>query len=172
MTPKSQVRAELLARRRAVSPQERHRAGVALVEHLLPMVQAAARVALYVPLPDEPDTRALLTARPDALLPVLMPGGDLGWTAEGDRLGVEAIAFCDLVIVPAVAADQRGVRLGRGGGSYDRALARATGLTVAVLYDGEHLAMLPCEPHDVPVAAVVTPSGGVRTLGVSGQQRQ
>ena len=85
--------------------------------------------------------------------------------------GVEAVASCDLVVVPAVAVDQRGTRLGRGGGSYDRVLARVRCLTIAVLYDGEHLAMLPSEPHDVPVAAVVTPAKGVTTVGV-GARRQ
>jgi 5-formyltetrahydrofolate cyclo-ligase len=63
------------------------------------------------------------------------------------------------VLVPALAVDDRGNRLGRGGGSYDRALARAAGLTIAVLYDGERVAALPTEPHDIPVQAVVSPSG-------------
>jgi 5-formyltetrahydrofolate cyclo-ligase len=65
------------------------------------------------------------------------------------------------VVVPALAVDRRGVRLGRGGGSYDRALTRAAGLTVALLYDGETVEELPAEEHDVPVKAVVTPSGGL-----------
>ena len=56
-----------------------------------------------------------------------------------------------------------GVRLGRGGGSYDRALARATGLVVALLHDGELLDRLPREPHDLPVHAVALP-GGVTVL--------
>ncbi len=169
MSAKQQVRAELLARRRAVTPQDRLRAGEAVVAHLHDSVAAARRVALYVPLADEPDTSALLVLRPDALLPVLLTDGDLDWTAGGDRLGVEAVASCDLVIVPALAVDQRGVRLGRGGGSYDRALRRVTGRSIAVLYDGEHLAMLPTEPHDVPVGAVVTPrAGSSRWAGQAG----
>jgi 5-formyltetrahydrofolate cyclo-ligase len=68
------------------------------------------------------------------------------------------------VLVPALAVDRHGNRLGRGGGSYDRALARATGLTVAVLYDGELVDLLPVEPHDVPVNAVVTPRSGLVRL--------
>ncbi len=167
MTPKAQTRAELLARRRAVPREGRHQAGVTLVDHLRPYLDQAVRVALFVPMPDEPDTSLLLSLRPEALLPVLLPDGDLDWTAEGDRLGVEAVASCDLVVVPALAVDQRGTRLGRGGGSYDRALARVRCLTIAVLYDGEHVAMLPSEPHDVPVAAVVTPTKGVTTVSAT-----
>jgi 5-formyltetrahydrofolate cyclo-ligase len=66
------------------------------------------------------------------------------------------------VVVPALAVDRRGVRLGRGGGSYDRALARlAAGATaVALLHDGELLDALPAEAHDRAVTAAVTPSGG------------
>jgi 5-formyltetrahydrofolate cyclo-ligase len=62
--------------------------------------------------------------------------------------------------------DRRGVRLGRGGGYYDRALAHAAShaLVTAVLYDGELLDTLPAQPHDRPVGAVLTPHGGFRTL--------
>lgn len=64
--------------------------------------------------------------------------------------------------MPAVAVDRTGLRLGRGGGSYDRALARVGPaiLTVALLYDGELVSRLPAEPHDQRVRAAVTPSGG------------
>ena len=71
---------------------------------------------------------------------------------------------CDVVLVPALAVDARGNRLGRGGGSYDRALRRATGLTIAVLYDGEHVDAVPTEPHDVAVGALVMPTSSVRHL--------
>ena len=80
---------------------------------------------------------------------------------------VDAVARADLVVVPALAVDRYGFRLGRGGGSYDRALARvsASTLTVALLHDGELLDRLPAEPHDRPVRAVVTPGGGVQQTG-------
>jgi 5-formyltetrahydrofolate cyclo-ligase len=84
----------------------------------------------------------------------------------GPRLGVDAIAAADVVLVPALAVARDGVRLGKGGGSYDRALARArTGaLVVALLWDGElhDAGDLPVEPHDRPVDAVVTPSATTR----------
>ena len=108
------------------------------------------------------------------LLPVLRPDGDLDWAGydgqaglrparyglrepSGRRLGVEAIATATLVIVPAVAVDHAGTRLGRGGGSYDRALARVgKGVrTIAPLFDGEFVERLPAEPHDRPVTTVL-----------------
>ncbi len=76
------------------------------------------------------------------------------------------MARARLLLVPALAVDRRGVRLGRGGGSYDRALARVAAGTpvVALLHDGELLDELPAEPHDRLVSAVVTPSGGWSAL--------
>jgi 5-formyltetrahydrofolate cyclo-ligase len=79
-------------------------------------------------------------------------------------LGVEAIATADVVLVPGLAVSPDGVRLGRGGGSYDRALARvpAGTFTCALLHDGEVGCDVPVAPHDRAVAAAVTPSGVTR----------
>jgi 5-formyltetrahydrofolate cyclo-ligase len=78
----------------------------------------------------------------------------------GARLGPSAVADADVVLVPALAVDAHGARLGRGGGSYDRALARvAPGrAVVALLYDGEVHLTVPSEPHDRPVTMAVTPT--------------
>src|SRR5574342_704374 len=98
--------------------------------------------------------RAEVLARRRALDPALLPDADLDWAAydgpgslttarfpqpTGPRLGPDAIRSADLVLVPALAVDRRRMRLGRGGGSYDRVLARvAAGVpVVALLYDGE-----------------------------------
>lgn len=132
-------------------------------------------MAAYLPFGFEP----FVVSRAGWLLPVLLPDGDLDWAVDtgdyamnalgirepiGPRLGVDAVARCDLVLVPALLVDRQGNRLGRGGGSYDRALLRATGLTVALLHDGELVEEVPHEPHDVPVAAVATPALGVVRL--------
>jgi 5-formyltetrahydrofolate cyclo-ligase len=79
---------------------------------------------------------------------------------------VAAITSADVVIVPALAVDLAGRRLGRGGGSYDRALARvgASILTIAPLYDGELLAEVPAGSHDQPVRAVALPGEGISRL--------
>ena len=175
MEAKAGLRREVLRRRAALTPQERSAAEKGLVAALTPLLSAAARVAGYASLRSEPPTGALLALCRQVLLPVLLPDGDLDWAVAGplqpgpkglrepagDRLGRDALSSCDVVLVPALAVDRAGRRLGRGGGSYDRALPRATGLTIALLYDGELVDALPSEPHDAAVAAVVTPSGGL-----------
>lgn len=145
----------------------------------------ARTVAAYVSVGREPSTRALLdrlhAAGIRVLLPVLLPDNDLDWAAyegperlvkagrgllepAGPRLGPEAVTGAGVVFLPGLAVDRRGLRLGRGGGSYDRVLARleragATPALVVLLYDGEVLAEVPVEAHDRPVQAAVTPSG-------------
>jgi 5-formyltetrahydrofolate cyclo-ligase len=174
MDAKAAVRDAVLSRRAQRPAADRDAAGAALAGALEELVRRARKVAAYASVGGEPPTDALLAMRPDVLLPVLLDDGDLDWATgalraarrrllepSGPRLGVDALASCDLVVVPALAVDRRGRRLGRGGGSYDRALRRATGLTVALLYDDELVEEVPSEPHDVPVAAAVTPSYGL-----------
>ncbi|HEY3503992.1 MAG TPA: 5-formyltetrahydrofolate cyclo-ligase [Actinocatenispora sp.] len=155
-----------------------------------PAVGAARRtVAGYVPSDGEPGGAALadvLRAWGDrVLLPVLRSDLDLDWAEYtgpdclqparwrlcepgGPRLGRGAVSIASIVVVPALAVDRTGTRLGRGGGSYDRALSRVPGrtLVVALLYDGE-LAddALPHEAHDRRVNAVITPATGFRRIG-------
>lgn len=141
----------------------------------------AGAVAVYRSLPGEPGTGALregLRRRGyRVLLPVLLPDLDLDWVEdpgpadpEGDplrpagaRLGGAALSSCVLVLVPALAVDPAGTRLGQGGGSYDRALSRLDvrdrPLVLAVVHDDEVLAgLLPRESHDVRVDGALTPS--------------
>ena len=123
----------------------------------------------YVPLRTEPGSVELLGELADrgvrVLVPVLLADRDLDWAEwdgqPGAPIGAAAIGAADAVLAPALAAAADGTRLGRGGGSYDRALARVrTGAEIAaLLYDEELVAALPSDPWDVPVGAVVTPSG-------------
>jgi 5-formyltetrahydrofolate cyclo-ligase len=68
--------------------------------------------------------------------------------------------------VPALAVDRRGVRLGRGGGYYDRSLPLAApgAALVAVVRDTELVPHLPSDPHDVPMTAALTPTAGLTPL--------
>lgn len=173
MQAKAAMRAAVLARRAGMPAAERIAAGEAIAAALHDVLTGAGRVAAYASIGTEPPTPATLALCREVLLPVLLADGDLDWGAgpalaatprgllepTGPRLGAAAIAACDIVLVPALAVDGRGDRLGRGGGSYDRALRRTTGLTIAVVYDGELVDRVPAEPHDTRVGAVVTPSG-------------
>ena len=89
--------------------------------------------------------------------------GVLGEPA-GPPLGRDAIGAADLVLVPALAVDEAGRRLGQGGGSYDRALPRTTAPVVAVVFGDEVLDTIPAERHDRPVDGVLTPEHGLRWL--------
>ena len=161
---------EAVLRRRTVRPAA-PTAGRQLAEAVLTAAPTARRVAAYASFGTEPPTGELLDALhacgAEVLLPLLLPDRDLDWCAwspdgPGPALGVDAVAGCDLVVVPALAVDRHGTRLGRGGGSYDRALARvpADVLTVALLHDGELVDALPGDEHDVAVRACATPERG------------
>jgi 5-formyltetrahydrofolate cyclo-ligase len=189
---KAALRRRLLADRARLSPDQRAAAGRALRDAVLelPQVQMAGTIAAYYSLSSEPDTHGLVYALWKrggyVLLPLLRPDADLDWASyEGpDSLrpgprglaepaepprGMDAVARADLVLVPALAVDRGGVRLGRGGGSYDRALARvAPGIpTIALVYDGELLDKVPADDHDQRVRLVARPSAGITRLPLS-----
>lgn len=185
------LRAHIRKERRAISEAERRTAATAIRESLLdqPWVQMAGLVACYWSIGDEPATHGLILALwkhgATVMLPVLRPDNDLDWAvydgpdslAPGPygvmeptdtRRGVDAIRTAALVIVPALAVDRSsGVRLGRGGGSFDRALARVgpNVPTVALLHEGELIEGVPTEPHDQAVRYAALPSGIVSLPG-------
>ncbi|GGZ14068.1 5-formyltetrahydrofolate cyclo-ligase [Streptomyces avidinii] len=191
VSAKAGLRRELLAARRALSPENCRTAATALAVRAfeLPELADARAVAAYVSIGTEPGTRELLDALRAAgkrvLLPLLLPDNDLDWAAyegpdnlaeaahpgkmrllepTGPALGPDAVTGADAVLLPGLAVDGRGMRLGRGGGSYDRVLERleragAHPALVVLLYDDEVVARVPEEPHDHPVQAVATPSG-------------
>ena len=82
----------------------------------------------------------------------------------GERLGRDAVATADVVLTPGLAVDRTGMRLGQGGGCYDRALGRVPvgTFTCTLLYDGELVDEVPAAAHDRPVTAAVTPAGLTR----------
>lgn len=86
---------------------------------------------------------------------------------EGPALGLDAVADITAMILPGIAVDLRGHRLGQGGGCYDRTLPRMRPDTcrAVLLFDDEVLESVPSGDHDRPVPAVVTPVAGWRRLG-------
>ena len=145
--------------------------------------------ALFAPTPLEPDMSLALGLFERALLPILLDeaGAPLGaprwglWEPgralvtlgrppaqpDGEARGAESLKNADLIVIPALAASVDGTRLGQGGGWYDRALMHRSPDTpvVAAIFDDEVLeaGIIPAEPHDVPVDAIVTPTRTITT---------
>ena len=184
---KTALRDQLLAARRRTSLLDLGERARAIAGHLLATgeVRRAATVAAYVSVGHEPGTGPLLDLLRDrgvrVLLPVLLADGDLDWAPYAGSadlhsarrgllepgtasLGPGAVAGADVVLVPGLAVGRDGVRMGRGGGSYDRALARVPAGTwrCVLLHPGELLDTVPAEPHDLAVDAAVTDRGVVR----------
>ncbi|NLU70047.1 5-formyltetrahydrofolate cyclo-ligase [Streptomyces sp. HNM0574] len=184
---KRALRRDILAVRNGLTADDVEAAAARLARRALelPGIAQARTVAAYVSVGQEPGTRPLLDALRArgvrVLLPVLLPDNDLDWgdyegadtlvrarrglwEPGGPPRGREAVTAADVVLLPGLAVDARGMRLGRGGGSYDRVLERldaagAEPLLAVLLYDTETLGEVPAEAHDRPVHAVVTPSG-------------
>ncbi|BBX23724.1 5-formyltetrahydrofolate cyclo-ligase [Mycolicibacter terrae] len=194
---KSAIRARVLEARRAVPPHLHDAEARALAGHLEQLAGSARTVCAYLPVGDEPGSAAMLDGLTRrgirVLLPVVRTGDDgtplaLLWgdyrpdTLVSARFGLlepaqpwlpaETLAEADLVLVPALALDRRGVRLGRGAGFYDRSLLLRRPRTplVAVVRDEELLPdrlELPAEPHDVPMTHALTPGLGLVPLAGS-----
>jgi 5-formyltetrahydrofolate cyclo-ligase len=142
-----------------------------------PEIQEAQIIGSYISYGFEPQTldinTSLIESGKTLLLPRTLPNKDLEWVAwdgsptslnkngkvlepEGRIFGSES--SIDVVIVPALVVDRQGNRMGQGGGSYDRALARISSWKLALVGAHEILSTsLPTENHDVKVDAVATP---------------
>jgi 5-formyltetrahydrofolate cyclo-ligase len=192
------LRRQLRARRRSLLPQRDRDADAtaiaaaagALLDALSLAQERAGEhspyddqpcVAIYRSLPTEPPTQALaqmLHAHGiTVVVPEMLPDRDLDWHelladgSEGPRLGPDAIGHAQVIFTPALAVDHSGTRLGQGGGSYDRALARRhrEAVIVAIVNDEEYAEQpLPHDAHDVRVNAVITPSDGLTPIPGSG----
>jgi 5-formyltetrahydrofolate cyclo-ligase len=188
---KTELRAEILSSRRGLAPHLHDAEAHALSERLRAFIRAGETVCAYVPVGSEPgstelidsllrrDVRVLLpVARHDAAdIPVPLQWGEyrpgalvrarFGLQEPAEPwLSAQAIGDATVVLVPALAVDRAGVRLGRGAGFYDRSLplAAPTARLVAVVRDDELVDRLPAEPHDVRMTHALTPGGGLVAL--------
>lgn len=187
---KDEWRRIVITARRAQSPAERAARARALTRGALALA-GDGPVAAYLPVGTEPwsaeGVEALRAAGHEVLLPVVVRGAPLDWARytgpddlvpgpiglrepAGPRLGPGALAEVALVLVPGLAVDRSGTRLGRGAGHYDRSLPQVrTGVpTVMVLNDEELVDVLPAEPHDRPVTGALLPGAGHVVLGKNG----
>ncbi|WP_445168841.1 5-formyltetrahydrofolate cyclo-ligase [Mycolicibacterium sp. Dal123E01] len=188
---KAQHRKALLAARRAVPDATRAAETLALSDHLADIVGREDTVCAYLPVGTEPGSSELVDRLRELCARVLLPVTRSD--AEGEPLALlwgvyvpgalvaarfgllepaepwlpsSAVAQANLVLVPALAVDRRGVRLGRGGGFYDRSLAQCGPDTklIAVVRDDEVLMELPSEAHDVRMTHALTPKCGLFAL--------
>jgi 5-formyltetrahydrofolate cyclo-ligase len=192
---KAELRAVILRARRAVPKHEHDADAQAIIEHLSALVTDTATVCAYVPIGSEPGSIELLDDLRIRGVRILLPvaredtdgipqplqwgeyrPGELVAAPHGLReptppwLAADAIADASLILVPALAVDRTGVRLGRGAGYYDRslALADAAAHLIAVVRDDELVDHLPAEPHDVRMTHALTPRGGLVQLRRTG----
>ena len=188
---KAQHREALLARRRAVPEAIRAAEALALTDHLGEVVGRGDTVCAYLPVGAEPGSPQMVDRLRElcsrVLLPVTRTGVDgeplaLQWgvyvpgALVPARFGLlepaeqwlpnSVIAQADIVLIPALAVDRNGVRLGRGGGYYDRSLVLCGpgARLVAVVRDDEVVGELPSEPHDIRMTHALTPKHGLITL--------
>ncbi len=183
------LRRTLKAQRRGRTSAERDAVdrAIAAVGLELPRLRRADCVAVYASLPEEPGTTLLRAGLRELGIRVLLPvvGDDpddrqLDWAEDqgelassgalnlleppGRRFGPAEIGKAQVILVPALAVDTTGTRLGRGGGYYDTALTQAhpRALVLALVHDQEILdadsTPIPCEAHDVRVQGVITPT--------------
>ena len=188
------MRQRLLAARRSVSDGARADEARSLADHVNAVVDSGGTVCAYVPVGAEPGSiemlEVLLQRANRVLLPVARTTADnspvaLQWgeyrpgqlvaarfgllEPAGPWLPATALAEASVVLVPALAVDRTGVRLGRGRGFYDRTLVSRNphARLVAVIRDEELLDELPHEPHDVPMTHALTPGRGLVELGTA-----
>jgi 5-formyltetrahydrofolate cyclo-ligase len=189
---RSSLRARLAARRRSLTPAERAHAAHAVARHALRALplRAGKRVAIYASLPTELDTAPLIELARERGCELFLPRIDrpasargmrflaLGGTLRRNRLGIDepepaapriGARWLDLVLLPLVGFDRRGVRLGTGGGFYDRAFAfrnhrhawHAPRL-VGLAYAFQELERIEAAAHDVRMDAVITDEGVIQ----------
>ena len=177
---KRALRSEMRARRASVTDEELRRASLLVWERLrdLEDFRTACVVHSYIgALPGEMRTELPIRWLIEHGRSVLVPRADIGagtmshvrladWSllsatrwggvepTEGDECGVEEIG---LVLVPGVAFDRKGRRLGMGGGFYDRFLVEVSAPKIALAHDFQVVEQVPAEDSDVPVDVIVTP---------------
>jgi 5-formyltetrahydrofolate cyclo-ligase len=184
---KRQMRRRIRAERSRREPSARARAavGLAAMTMELPEIAAARCVACYASTADAPGTgplrQTLHSYGVRVLLPVLLGDGHLDWCVDtgesdpvnlaaprGPLLGMEGVWQADVVIVPALAVDTLGNRLGQGAGFYDRTLAMidVSVPVFALVFESEVLDAaiepVPAQPHDRTVDGVITPRRHLR----------
>ena len=188
---KSAWRESLIAARRRIADDVHAAEARMLAQYLERVVTPGSTVCAYVPVGTEPGSVEMLDMLLGRSRRVLLPVART--TADGTPMRLQwgeyrpgalirghwglleppqpwlpesALAEAEMVVVPALAVDRRGARLGRGRGFYDRSLdgRNPKARLIAMVRDVEFVDELPADPHDVPMTHVITPGRGVMPL--------
>ena len=162
---KSLLRNKLRYLARQIPPAERRRKSRRIVGRLTktPIFRRAQNILTYWALPNEVETKGLITEalamKKNIFLPKVNPRNKelsiCGPFPLKQRRG--AAVEMDLVTVPGLGFDRRGVRLGRGGGSFDRFLAKAVrAAKIGLAFKEQKVKKIPSGPHDVRMDKVLT----------------
>jgi 5-formyltetrahydrofolate cyclo-ligase len=181
---KARLRTSALDARRRLSARERHDASAAIAERLLrqPELRRPGHVLVFAAMDDEADLAGAIGPLRERGVRTLFPrvrGDDLELVAASDlltlKLGYRGVrepsgpridpGIVDVAVVPGVAFDPHGGRLGHGGGHYDRLLARLPSdcLRVGVCFSAQVVPRVPRQDHDEPVDLVITERARYRT---------
>ncbi|MCO6467007.1 MAG: 5-formyltetrahydrofolate cyclo-ligase [Bradyrhizobiaceae bacterium] len=178
---KETLRTQALEARKALSDSDRHELNLRVFErgHKFPAFQLARRVHVYRSTPDEVDTMPFIdyawgigkevvvpVVGPDrTLIHVLVdqrttweagPFGILQPTDCTNTVDAEGLTVSDCIIVPIVAFDRSCMRIGYGGGYYDRFLAQSKAPRIGMAYECQRVLRIPAEPHDIALQAIAT----------------
>jgi len=181
---KAELRRKIRGTLEKISPAVRAVESISLCERLKTQIPSAHTILFFAPLPDELDIWPVLKWSLALGTNCALPFFDAEKKIYGARqlntlatdivvgkFGVrEPAASCaeialnrfDLVLVPGIAFDLSGHRLGRGQGFYDRILSEASGIKCGLAYDFQLLNTVPTEPHDGKVDFIFTPSRCVK----------
>lgn len=182
---KDELRRALRARRRALTSEETARAGGEIARRVLSLreVREAGTLLLYLAAFNEPDTDELIARLRSSGKRVAVPVCDadellitpvyidaatrLSRGAYGIREPASGTAArtedIELAVLPGIAFDKSGARVGFGKGYYDRFLSGFRGARIGVCYDFQLLDRLPSEPHDIGMDIIVTEKRIIRT---------
>ncbi len=175
---KKQLRQTLLAHRLHISHESWQQKSQMLCDRLLnwQVFQEAQTILAFTSFRQEPDLSSLWHSFPDknwgfsrcvkkdliwhqvaiADFANNMRSGTFGILEPRDDLSLIDLENIDLILIPAVACDRRGYRLGYGGGFYDRWLPNSTGVKAGIIFDKFYLDKIPNDIWDVPLDAIVT----------------
>ena len=183
---KAALREQIRARLKAISTAAREAASTKLCSHLLENEawSKARSVLFFASMADEPDVWPLLAEALRAGKLVALPrfdsgkkkyvareirnlnedvvSGQFGIREPQNSCPVLPLNRLDLILVPGVAFDLHGRRLGRGKGFYDQLLADVRGTTCGVAFDEQIVAAIPMEPHDIPLNCILTPTRWIK----------